>query len=212
MKARLILIGGGGHCKVCIDVIEQTGQFDIIGILDLAELVGTSVLNYQIIGTDQDIAKYVEQGYSFLITVGQIKSVALKEKLFHILNENKAVIATVVAPSAHVSVHSNVGAGTIVMHHVTVNAGAIIGKNCILNNCCDIEHDTIVGDHTHISTGAILNGNCRIGNGVFVGSNATVANQIVIGDKAVIGAGSVVIKNVTAKDIQAGNPAKSINK
>lgn len=212
MKTKLILIGGGGHCKVCIDVIEQTGQFEIIGILDLAELVGTSVLDYPIIGTDQEIAKYVALGYSFLITVGQIKSASLKEKLFHILRENKAIIATVVAPSAYVSKYSNIGIGTIVMHHVIINAGATIGDNCILNNKCDIEHDTLVGNHTHISTGAILNGDCKIGNGVFIGSNATVANQITIEDRAVIGAGSVVINNVNIGDIQVGNPAKSIKK
>lgn len=212
MKKRLILIGGGGHCKVCIDVIEQTGQFEIIGILDLAELVGTSVLDYQVIGTDNDIAKYVELGYSFLITIGQIKSASLKEKLFHVLKENNAIIATVVAPSAYVSKYSKLGAGTIVMHHAIINAGATIGYNCILNNKSDIEHDTVVGNHTHISTGAILNGDCKIGNGVFIGSNATVANQITIEDNVVIGAGSVVIKNILTKDIQVGNPAKSIIK
>lgn len=212
MKTKLILIGGGGHCKVCIDVIEQTGQFEIKGILDLAELLGTSVLDYQIIGTDKDIANYAELGYSFLITLGQIKSASLREQLFCILKENKAIIATVVAPSAYVSKYSKIGAGTIVMHHAIVNAGATIGDNCILNNKSEVEHDTIVGNHTHISTGAILNGNCKIGNGVFIGSNATVANQITIEDKTVVGAGSVVIKNILTKDIQAGNPARSIGK
>lgn len=212
MKTKLILIGGGGHCKVCIDVIEQTRQFEIVGILDLADLVGTSVLDYPIIGTDEDVVKYVELGCSFLITVGQIKSSILKEKLFNILQENNAIIASVVAPSAHVSKYSKIGIGTIVMHHVIINAGVTIGDNCIINNKSDIEHDTVVGNHTHLSTGAIINGDCIIGNGVFIGSNATVANQITIEDNALIGAGSVVIKNILTNDIQAGNPAKSISK
>jgi len=212
MKTKLILIGGGGHCKVCIDVIEQTGQFEIKGILDLAELLGANVLDYQIIGTDKDIANYVELGYSFLITLGQIKSASLRKKLFYMLKENKAIMATVVAPSAYVSKYSKIGAGTIVMHHAIINAGVTIGDNCILNNKSEVEHDTVVGNHTHISTGAILNGNCKIGNGVFIGSNVTVANQITIEDKAVVGAGSVVIKNILTKDIQAGNPARSIGK
>jgi len=33
----IILIGGGGHCLSCIDVIEQTGLYQIIGILDLPD-------------------------------------------------------------------------------------------------------------------------------------------------------------------------------
>ena len=212
MKTKLILIGGGGHCKVCIDIIEQTEQFEIVGILDVAEMVGTNVFDYQIIGTDQDIAKYAKLEYSFLITIGQIKSAALRERLFKKLRGNKANIATIIAQSAIISKYCKIGIGSIVMHQVVINAGVTIGENCILNNKCDIEHDSIVGNHTHISTGAIINGDCKIGNGVFVGSNATITNQIIIEDDAIIGAGSVVIKNIITKDIQAGNPAKSISK
>lgn len=210
MKTKLILIGGGGHCKACIDVIEQTEQYEIVGILDLAELVDTSVLSYKIVGTDQEIVKYVKLGYSFLITVGQIKSAVLREKLFNQLIEARANIATIIAPSAYVSKYSKMGVGTIVMHHAIINAGVTIGKNCILNNKCDIEHDTVIGNHTHISTGAIVNGDCKIGDGAFIGSSATIANQLTIDDEVVVGAGAVVIKNITTTDIQAGNPAKSI--
>jgi len=35
MKKELILIGGGGHCTACIDVIEQEGRFAIAGIVDV---------------------------------------------------------------------------------------------------------------------------------------------------------------------------------
>ncbi|WP_443936889.1 acetyltransferase [Pedobacter sp. MW01-1-1] len=212
MKNKLILIGGGGHCQVCIDIVEQTGQFEIAGILDIDELVGTTVLNYEIIGTDQDILKYVNLGYSFLITIGQIKSSLLRKKLFVQLKASGAKIATVTSPLAYVSKHSSLGEGTIVMHHAIVNAGVTVGHNCILNSKCDIEHDAIIGNHTHVSTGAIVNGNCSIGNGVFIGSNATIANQITISDEVIVGAGSVIIKNILTKDIQVGNPAKSLNK
>lgn len=212
MKKKLILIGGGGHCKACIDVIEQTEQFEIVGILDVAELVGTNVLGYQIIGTDQEISKYTSLEYGFLITVGQVKSSGLREKIFQKLIENEAEIVTVIAKSALVSKYSKIGIGSIIMHNVLVNAGAKIGQNCILNNKCSIEHDTAVGNHTHISTGAIVNGGCNIGDGVFIGSNATIANQINVEDEAVVGAGSVVVKNVIKNDIQVGSPAKSIKK
>ena len=37
MKEKIILIGGGGHCRACIDVIEQEGRFTIAGIVDVPE-------------------------------------------------------------------------------------------------------------------------------------------------------------------------------
>jgi len=74
----LFLVGGGGHCKSCIDVIEQEGKFTIKGIFDKKENIGSDVLGYKVIGSDEDIHKYVSVNHFFLITVGQIKSAELR--------------------------------------------------------------------------------------------------------------------------------------
>ncbi|MGY4383096.1 sugar O-acyltransferase (sialic acid O-acetyltransferase NeuD family) [Pedobacter sp. UYP24] len=211
MKKKLILIGGGGHCKACIDVIEQSGGFEIIGILDGGNLLGHFVLDYQIIGADADIPKYIGLGYSFLITLGQIKSADIRKKLFNYLMDCKADIATVISPRAYVSRYAEIGTGTIVMHNVTINAGSRIGINCILNTGCNIEHDVLVGNHVHVSTLAAINGDCEVGNDVFIGSNSTISNQMRILENTVIGAGTVVVKAIRESGIYAGNPAKKIN-
>ncbi|MGZ3929763.1 MAG: PglD-related sugar-binding protein, partial [Mucilaginibacter sp.] len=73
-KKPLILIGGGGHCKSCIDVIESANEWEIIGILDGNMKPGDNVLNYSVVGDDSDIDKLIKNDYFFFITVGQIKS------------------------------------------------------------------------------------------------------------------------------------------
>lgn len=90
MEKRLILIGGGGHCKSCIDVIEAEGKYIIEGILDAEDKVGTSVLNYPVVGTDENLDEYIQKGYFFLITVGQIKSAHIRKRLYHLLVEKKS--------------------------------------------------------------------------------------------------------------------------
>lgn len=47
---KIISIGSGGHCKSVVDVIEQEGKFQIIGIVDKPELLGVKVLGYPVIG------------------------------------------------------------------------------------------------------------------------------------------------------------------
>ncbi len=59
MKHPIILIGGGGHCKSCIDVIESEGKFQIKGIIDLPSELGNKVLGYPVIGNDDDIDSFV---------------------------------------------------------------------------------------------------------------------------------------------------------
>ena len=143
MKAPLILIGGGGHCKSCIDVVEQEGRYAIAGILDKPELVGTQLLNYPIIGADDEITKLAEN-HCFLITVGQIKSPAIRLAIYAKLKEAGAEIATIVSPRAYLSAHARLGEGSIVMHGATVNADAIIGNNCIINSHALVEHDAVM--------------------------------------------------------------------
>jgi len=55
----VILVGGGGFCKSVADVIEDAG-YNILGILDKSEEVGRNLLNYQIIGTFEDIPAVIE--------------------------------------------------------------------------------------------------------------------------------------------------------
>ncbi|RPD45520.1 acetyltransferase [Paracnuella aquatica] len=211
MKTPLILIGGGGHCRSCIDVIESTDTFSIEGILDEAAAPGSEVLGYKVLGNDSLVPGLTAKGYTFLITVGHIKSAAARIKIFDSLRLCGSTLATVVASSARVSRHAKIGVGTIVMHGGQVNAGAKVGVNTILNTGSLVEHDAIVGDHVHLSTHAVVNGGAAIGNASFIGSNAVVSQACRVAPCTVIGAASVVIRNITEAGTFVGNPAKRIS-
>ena len=204
-KKNLILLGGGGHCKSVIDVAESVG-YHILGVLDLPENVGTSVLDYKVIGTDDDIPLYVDKA-EFIITVGFIKDPSVRMKLYNGIKEIGGKLATIVASTAHVSNYASLGEGTVVMHQAIVNAGAVVGANCIINTFCNIEHDAVIGDQCHISTGTMINGDCKVGKMCFIGSQSVLANGISICDDVIVGAGSLVRKNILKSGIYSGNPA-----
>lgn len=209
-KKPLILIGGGGHCKSCIEVIEAEGLFHIKGILDTSEKVGSSVLGYPLIGSDEDIPYLIKAGNYFLITLGQIKSAYPRKVLYNQLKSLGAQIATIISPKAIVSKHAIIGEGTIIMHAVNINADACIGFNNIINTGSNIEHDVVTGKHCHISTHAVLNGNCRLADEIFIGSGGILNNGVSIVEKVIIGAGSVIHKNITESGIFIGNPFRKI--
>ena len=196
MKEKIILIGGGGHCKSCIDVIEQEGKCRIEGIVDLPEKLHQKILGYEIIATDDDLPRFVNEYENFLITLGQIKSPEKRIRIFQTLKKSGAKLPVIISPLAYVSKHAEIGDGTIIMHHALINAGAKIGTNCIINNKALIEHDAIIGDHCHIATGAVINGGVKVGSGTFFGSNAVCKEYIEIGENAVIGCGAKITKNV----------------
>jgi sugar O-acyltransferase (sialic acid O-acetyltransferase NeuD family) len=172
MNEKIILIGGGGHCKACIDVIEREGRFTIAGIVDMPEKKQLQVLGYPVIGTDADLAELIESFPNVLITLGHIKSPARRTALFQCARQMGARFPLIQSPLAYVSPHARVAEGTIVMHHALINAGARVGRNCIINTRALVEHDAVIEDYCHVSTGAVVNGGVTIGSGSFFGSGA----------------------------------------
>lgn len=192
-EKKIILVGGGGHCRSCIDVIETGKTFSIAGIVEQPgrEKSGP-ILGYPVIGCDADFESLKEHYDYALITVGQIGSSNVRQRLFTLLKQAGFVFPVIVSPFAYVSKHAQIGEGSIIMHHAVVNAGAVVGKNCILNTRCLIEHDAGIGDHTHISTAAVLNGEVVIGSGSFVGSNATIVQGIKVPEQYFFKAASLI--------------------
>jgi len=193
----LILMGGGGHCRSAIDVIESEGSRHIIGVLEDPAFEGSDVMGYPILGTDDALADLVGQGVGVLVTVGQIKTSAIRERAFAAAKKVGAFLPVIVSPHAYCSRHASIGAGTMVMHGAIVNAACVVGENCIVNSMASLEHDVSVGDHTHIATGARVNGGVKIGPRCFIGSGAVLHNDIEIGEGAIIPAGTVVRSSVS---------------
>lgn len=189
---QLLLIGAGGHCKACIDVIEQIGEWQIAGIIDRKDSGVEEVLGYPVIGGDDDLAELRKQYEYAFVTVGQIRSVDLKIKLFNQLKTLEYKQPGLVSPLAYVSKHATIGEGTIVMHYAMVNAAAKVGDNCIINSKALIEHDAVIENHCHISTGATINGGVVVGEQSFIGSHATTKQTIRIPLKSFIKVGTVV--------------------
>jgi len=188
----IVLIGGGGHCRSCIDVIESAGQFMIAGIVDVPGKLGEKVLSYPVIANDSDLVGLARRYRNFLITIGQLRSPVTRILLYEKLKGLAVLFPAQISPHAYVSRHAIIGDGTIVMHGAIVNANARIGNNCIINSNSLIEHDAIIGDHCHIATGAIINGGVVVGGSSFIGSGCVTKQYITIPEKSFIPAHTIM--------------------
>lgn len=173
IKPRILLVGGGGHARSCIDVIEQENRFRIYGILDSSALQNNvqEILGYPIIGDDSALVSLVKQVNLAFIAIGQIKTHTHRVRIYQTLKTIGYNLPVIISPLAHIANGVKLMEGSIVMHHALINTNARIGIACIINSKALIEHDCIVEDFCHLSTASVINGNCRIGEGSFLGSN-----------------------------------------
>ena len=192
----LILVGAGGHCRSCIDVIEAEKKYKIIGLIDKNK--STINKDYKILGDDKNLELLLKNTKFALITLGQIKNSKKREKLFNTLKKIGFKFPSIISPYAYVSPRATIGKGTIIMHGAVVNAGAQIGKNCIINSKALVEHDATVGNNCHLSTRSTLNGEVNVGDNSFIGTHSVIKQNVKIANNCFINGNLFIDKNIKA--------------
>ena len=210
MNKKLLLIGGGGHCRSVLDTAIRLNIFDEIGIVDFTD---SSCLGVKVVGNDDDIPSLINNGWNeAFITVGSVGDTSIRRRLYKMAKDLNLTIPALIDPTAVIANGVEIGEGVFIGKRAIVNTCSTIGRCAIINTGAIVEHDCRIGDFAHISPGAVVCGQVTVGEDSHVGAGAVVRQQIKIGDNALIGAGSVVVANVAASVKAYGNPCKVVEK
>lgn len=208
---KIVLVGGGGHCKSVLDTLKELNQFEVVGILDNKEKVGLNIMGVPFIGTDEDSIKVFESGVKYaFVTVGSIGNAELRKKLYRDLKSIGFILTPIVDKTAIISENTKIDEGTFIGKGSIINANSIIGKMCIVNTGVIIDHDCIVNDFVHIAPGSILCGGASIGEDSHIGTGTKIIQGISIGSNTLIGAGSLVVRDMGNNLVCFGSPCKKI--
>lgn len=88
----------------------------------------------------------------------------------------------------------------------------VIGNNVLFGPSVQLYTATHPMDHQERASGLEFAKPITIGSDVWIGGGAIICPGVTIGDRCVIGAGSVVTKNIAADTFAAGNPCKPIKR
>ncbi|OHB50751.1 MAG: serine acetyltransferase [Planctomycetes bacterium GWF2_40_8] len=207
---KIIILGGGGHAKVLIDLIRTLNQYEIAGILDLQQLkVDTHILGIPVLGEDDLLPQLYKEGIkNVCIGVGSTKDNSRRKMLYEKVKHTGFSIPFLIHPRSVVSENLRFSEGIQVMAGAIVQTDSIIGENTIINTGSIVEHDCIIGKHVHICPGVVISGGCTVGDSTFIGAGATVIQGIKIGNNTIVAAGAVVINNVPDGTVVKGVPAR----
>jgi UDP-perosamine 4-acetyltransferase len=188
-----ILIGGGGHGKVVLDLAVNLGH-EVVGVCDPG-LVNNGYQEWEgipVLGGDEYLSSVQVGGIWLLNGIGFMPGSDLRRRIYETYAASGYVFPALVHPSATVSPRASLGKGVQVMAGAIVQAGTDIGANSIINTLSSVDHDCSVGKHSHVAPGATICGDVKVGGHSFIGAGAVVIQGIKIGPDCIVKAGCLV--------------------
>ena len=150
---KLLLIGGGGHCRSVLDCALSLDLYNDIGIVSKER---DAVLGIPFVGSDQDLSTLFQNGWTdAFITVGSIGNTAVRRRLYEMIRQIGFNLPSIVDNTAIVARGTQISEGCFVGKKAVVNTGASLGCCSIINTGAIVEHDCAVGDFCHISLGQL---------------------------------------------------------
>jgi acetyltransferase EpsM len=208
-QREIVIVGAGGHAIVVIDALIACGRRPAFVLDDDPFKRGAQIGGIRIRGPLAELSQQELQRCSIVVAIAKND---LRRRLVLDLLGRHATLCGVRHPSAIISPQATMDPTTQIMAGAIVNAGATIKAHAVLNTGCIVEHDASVAEHTHIGPGAILAGAAVLEQGVFVATGAKVCPFVRLGSWSTLGAGAVALRDVPAKAVAVGVPARVIQK
>ena len=200
----VVIAGAGALGRVMCDFLLAYGH-NVVGFLDDNERIIGGEVNSILVHSFDDTDSFVENESSFIVTVMDGKS---REYIVKRLLSHDCRFLDFQMQNCFFSPFSKIGKGCSFLTGAHVMNNAIIGNFCHVHMFTIIGHDAVVGDFCSFTPHCVIGGGSRIGQGVSFGMGANVIPNITIGDYSIIGAGTVVIRDVPANSIIFGNPGQ----
>ncbi len=190
-----VILGGGGHAKMCIDVLRQRNEFEILGILDARLSLGQRILDVPVIGSDQALDSVWKDGVRFAINgVGSVARPSTRTEVYERLKRAGFIVPNLIHPSAVIEPSARMGEGNQVMMGACVGSDVTLEDNVIVNSGAIVSHDCVLASHSHIAPGAILAGGVRVGSEALVGMGASIYMSVEIAAGRVVQNGSDIFQ------------------
>ncbi len=208
----LLIVGASGFGREVAWVVERINRqqptWNLLGFLDdNAALHGSVVNGYPVLGGCAQLPDYPE---AFVVC-----AVGASKTRRAIIDHIKAIrpqvkFATLIDPGVEQSDLNQIGAGTIICAHTIITVNVTIGEHVIINLDCTVGHDAILHDFVTLYPSVNVSGITEVGAATELGTGANIIQGRKIGAETIVGAGSVVVKDIPDKCTAVGSPAKPI--
>ena len=211
----VIFWGATGQAKVLKECISYYG-LKLVALFDNNKKLQSPFMDIPLYFGEDGLRTWLtsrryDANIGFLVAIGGDKG-RDRIKIHEYLESHGFKPLIVKHPTAYIADDAVIGAGSQILANSSISVGSEIGRSCIINTGAIVDHECHIEDGVHVCPGAHLAGCGYLESFSTIGIGASILPRIKIGRGAIVGAGSVVINNVAAYTVVAGNPAKIIKK
>lgn len=210
MHLKLVIWGASGHALVVLDILRLAGQYEIVGLLDEVNLHrhGSKMDGFPVLGGQEQLSELRRKGTTHaFIAIGDCST---RLRLAEQARSAGFQLARAIHPRAVVAASARVGDGSVIAAGTVINPGATLGENVIVNTSATVDHECSIADGVHVGPGVHLGGLVTVERGAWLGIGATIRDRVRIGEHSIIGAGSVILRDVPPNVVVYGVPGKVI--
>lgn len=212
MKKDLVIFGAGGLGREVLFQIQQNSKFkeeyNILGFVDdTPSILNKFVNGYRVLGNSQWLYEY-SSAINVIICLGN--AVSRKNVARRLFNNKNISFPTFIADDVRISEEVSYGIGCIFCFSCIITVNIEIGDFVVLNSDCTVGHDSKIENYVTLYPSVNVSGNVHIGECSEIGVGSNIIQGKKIGTEVIVGAGSVVIKDIPSQCTAVGVPAKPI--
>ena len=214
-ERELAVVGAGGFGRETVEAVRAlnaTGaRWRLVGYLDdEPKRHGTVIDGVPVLGGTEELAEMPDA--SVVVCTGRSDDYVSRARIVEKLSLPPERYATIIHPSAAVSISSRIGPGTVLLAQTVLTAAVTVGSHVAIMPHVILTHDDVIGDFATLASGVCLGGNVHVGQCAYIGAGALVREHCSIGSYALVGMGAVVTKGIPPHEVWAGVPARYIRK
>lgn len=210
---KLIVIGAGDFGREVTWIVErinaQSPAWDLLGFVDDSAAVRGSVVDgYPVLGSVAYLDTITEETYVVCsIGTGRVR----KKVMERVLKNPHFHPASLIDPTVVIGRNACVEDGCVVCAGTVLAISSHLSAHTIVNLNCTIGHDTVLGPYCTVHPGSNLSGKVRVGSCTDIGTGTKIIQGLTVCPNCTLGAGAVVVRDLTEPGTYVGIPARKVH-
>lgn len=195
-ERKLIIFGVGEQAELAWWYFTQDSQYEVCAfVVDPDFLDKNKLFDLPVVSSDQLPELYSPSEFYAFVAIGYSNVNRIREDKYLFLKKLGYNLASYISSQA-VVLTEDIGDNCFLLENNTLQPFVKVGNNVTIWSGNHIGHHSVIDDNCFITSHVVISGGVKINRNCFLGVNATLRDHIQIGAYSVIGASSIIMRDV----------------